>query len=102
MEKYDISFHRDFNHRLVYTEIYKRVSKKTRAVLGEAHDIKLFTDTCSPEFNLESELCKSFQLFVGRLGGKSKNICCIKRNIQFGKAKAFYLHIYMCMSTAIK
>ena len=59
MEKYDISFHRDFNHRLVYTEIYKRVSKKTRAVSGEAHDIKLFTDTCSPEFNLESELCKS-------------------------------------------
>ena len=45
---------------------------------------------------------KKIQLFVGRLGGKSKNICCIKRNIQFGKAKAFYLHIYMCMSTAIK
>ena len=91
MEKYDISFHQDFNHRLVYTEIYKRVSKKTRAVSGEAHDIKLFTDTCSPEFNLESELCKSsflsshmwikkkIQLFVGRLGGKSKNICCIKK-----------------------
>ena len=113
MEKYDVSIHWDFSHRLVYTEIYKRVGKKTRAVSGEAHDIKLFTDTCSPEFNLESELCKSsFYLLTCEL--KKNSIICwqVRREIKeymLHKKETYNLvkskhvtYISMCMNTAIK